>query len=295
MGEFGKRNRKGYSPSTPPARIPGHLHKSPGAEEREEPSAQRGGLVKLVLLGAMGGLALFALLELGTTSFLKVQVAKALQRQLPAPFLNRDMVTGVHHRKERLDWDDEEARMTDLQRNAWQSADDAITTCFKALQTDRDDRRVAGMIDRSYYARYSYEPALRDLGFYLPCLMREEKSRFCVAELREDLVLRLNGYFGMLSVAKRNRERGPEVVANPRNDPFEQVRRSLVQKELRNTPTPLPMSFEPDQRIKDAMRDLANQGYLSESDFSSFFGLFVPKHISEILAGSHMKTDGCAG
>jgi len=128
----------------------------------------------------------------------------------------------------------------------------------------------------------SGEAGLSKAAMYVSCLATEQPERFCQPAHRAHLVTAVREYFGVLG----------RVRAQNTFLPFAAVQTELMagsRDTRRNTPPP---SIQTDQRLVGGLRRAIMDGYLSQRDFSSVFGM--PGDLEAQLRGVEPRRAGCA-
>jgi hypothetical protein len=130
------------------------------------------------------------------------------------------------------------------------------------------------------------EVGLSKAAMYVSCLATEQPERFCKPAHRAHLVAAVKEYFSVLGRVRAQR-------AFMSNGPFAAVQTELMAAGGRDTRrnTPLP-SAQTDERLVGGLRRAIMDGYLSQRDFSSVFGL--PGDLETRLRGVEPRRDGCA-
>lgn len=256
---------------------------------KDKPAGWRsrfGGALSFGIAGILIGIGGLTVFDRIVSTFSSSQSMRIQERQIAAVLQNRDMYTGFHQRKEGLNGDGAEMLLSDAQRETLDLTDDAIQHCHASLQVDIAARRAWGLLDTSEFASRSLEPQLRDLNFYLPCLMRVNKKRFCDPVQKHDMVLRIKAYVGLLDDAREARKKGPlnPTISRPA---------SMIHKVAATSAAPLPMSYTPSADFSDALQDLSVLGLVSKSDFRKPWWSAMPEVIAVILDGHKAEEDAC--
>ena len=138
------------------------------------------------------------------------------------------------------------------------------------------------------------EASLLRSAVYVDCLMATDPRRFCEAPHRKDLVGALRSHLALMGrvrnewrffSAARQLQTGPAAESGPGDG------------EIRSSPTctssrPDYPSSKVDARIVDGLKELAEHGFVSASDFG-WFGLSIPAGLEPSLQHVETTVDGC--
>ncbi len=249
---------------------------------------------KLSAIGFFVGLTLFVTLEIGVQFAFKKLIAAPLEKKLAAQF------EGVEP-KNSLEYPVNYHTLKPQNKQYWEMTQNALEVCQHKLKTDWSHQNTTKHLEFDADVRITSELELRDLGYFLPCLMDHKPERLCELGVKQDLIKRLKEYFTTLDGYKRQRQyiakwkkQPNQVFAQEMNAHFKEIRNAL-KGEPRSVVKREPLSTNIDERIIDGMRFLAEEGYISPSDFTSWFGMITPKHIEFIFNGIDVHTYQCRG
>jgi hypothetical protein len=125
---------------------------------------------------------------------------------------------------------------------------------------------------------FTGETQLAKAALYVSCLTAHKPPRFCQSAHRKHLSAALDDYYRVLARVGTMRT----TLTSPGS-----VRTAL------GPPAPAPGTVKTDTRVVLGLRDLIEQGYISRSDISGFFGS-LPGDLELALHGVERKRQGCA-